>query len=66
MQHRLTNAGRALLAPAAVSVLAAGALVGTAQAESPYVGSGTVDDIEIDRLVSFGDSYSRLNRKTRF
>ncbi|HEX6015903.1 MAG TPA: hypothetical protein VFY87_29705 [Geminicoccaceae bacterium] len=43
----MTNAGRALLAPAAVSVLAAGALVGTAQAESPYVRSGTVDDIEM-------------------
>jgi hypothetical protein len=66
MHHSLTEAGRALLASAAVSALAAGAPVGAARAESPYVRSGTVDDIEIDRLVSFGDSYSRLNRKTRF
>jgi phospholipase/lecithinase/hemolysin len=66
MQHRLTGAGRALLASTAVSVLAASAPVGTARAESPYVRSGTVDDIEIDRMVSFGDSYSRLNRKIRF
>jgi lysophospholipase L1-like esterase len=67
MQHRLAGARDILLASTALAVLAAGAPGGrVAWAESPYVRSGTVDDIEIDRLVSFGDSYSKLRRKTRF
>jgi phospholipase/lecithinase/hemolysin len=67
MQQRLTGAGRALLASTVLATLAVGTLgSGAARAESPYVRSGSVDDIEIDRLVAFGDSYTRLKRKFRF
>ncbi len=54
----------ALSAVGALTFAAAGA--GRAETPNPYLKSDGSGDVEIGRLLSFGDSYSALRRKTRF
>jgi hypothetical protein len=54
----------ALFAASALTIAAPSA--GKAQTPNPYLKGDGSGDLEIGRVLSFGDSYSKLKRKTKF